>query len=147
MRTILPPTYLLGGLVLLVLLWVWLPGPDLIDAPWNLIGVPLGLIGVGLNVVGDRQFQRAKTGMHPFGQPRILVTTGVFRYSRNPMYVGMVLLLLGITILLGRATPFVSPALLWAVLNYRFIAHEERTMAERFGEEYLRYRRRTPRWV
>lgn len=78
---ILPPTYLLGSLVVLVLLWVWLPGPDFIDAPWNLVGVPLGLIGVGLNVVGDRQFQRAQTGMHPFGQPRILVTTGVFRYS------------------------------------------------------------------
>ena len=147
MKQTLPPTYLLTSLILLAGLWALLPGPRIIEAPWNLLGVELGVLGVGLNLVGNRQFQKAKTAMNPFGQPRVLVTTGVFRHSRNPMYLGMVLLVLGIAILLGRATPFVAPALLWIALKYRLIPQEERTMSERFGKEYIRYRTRVRRWI
>ena len=147
MKRTLPPTYLLTSLILLAGLWALLPGPRIIEAPWNLLGVELGVLGVGLNLVGNRQFQKAKTAMNPFGQPRVLVTTGVFRYSRNPMYLGMVLLVLGIAMLVGRATPFVAPALLWIALKYRFIAHEERAMAERFGEDYTLYQTCVRRWV
>ena len=147
MRAILPPTYLLASLILMATLWVLLPGPRVIEAPWNLIGVGLVLLGVGLNVAGDRQFQRAKTTMHPFGDSHVLVTTGVFRYSRHPMYLGMVLLVVGMAMLLGHATPFLAPVLLWATLRYRFIAHEERVMAERFGERYTLYQKRARRWV
>ena len=147
MRAILPPTYLLASLILMVTLRVFLPGPRVIEAPSSLIGVGLGLLGVGLNVVGDRQFQRAKTTMNPFGEPRVLVTTGVFRYSRHPMYLGMVLLVVGMAMHLGYVTPFLAPTLLWAVLHYRFIPQEERTMSERFGEEYIRYRTRVRRWI
>ena len=147
MRAILPPTYLLASLILMVTLRVFLPGPRVIEAPSSLIGVGLGLLGVGLNVVGDRQFQRAKTTMNPFGEPRVLVTTRVFRYSRHPMYLGMVILVVGMAMLLGYAMPFAAPVLLWAVLWYRFIAHEERAMAERFGEEYTLYQKRVRRWI
>ena len=147
MRAILPPTYLLASLMLMATLWVFVPGPRVIEAPWNLIGVGLGVLEVGLDVVGDRQFQRAKTTMNPFGEPHALVTTGVFRYSRHPMYLGMVLLVVGMAMLLGYVTPFLAPTLLWAVLHYRFISHEERTMSERFGEAYSRYRTRVRRWI
>lgn len=147
-RPILPPTYLLGSLVLMVLLWQFVPGPHLIVFPWNLVGLLPTLIGMTLNVVGDRQFHRAKTTMNPFGQPHELVTTGVFRYSRHPMYLGLVLIVLGTATLLGYATPLAAPAMLWALLHYRFIPHEERTMSERFAERYGRYVNRGPRrWV
>jgi protein-S-isoprenylcysteine O-methyltransferase Ste14 len=148
MKTILPPTYLLASLVLAMTLWVFLPGPRVIDSPWNLTGIGLSLLGAGLNIVGDRQFQRAKTTMNPFGEAHVLVTAGVFRCSRHPMYLGLVLIVLGVATLLGYATPFVAPTLLWAVLHYRFIPHEERTMFERFGERYSRYVHKVRRrWV
>ena len=147
-RPILPPTYLLGCLVLMVLLWTLAPGPHLIAFPWNLVGLLPTSIGIALNVVGDRQFHRAKTTMNPFGQPDELVTTGVFRYSRHPMYLGLVLIVLGMATLLGFATPFVAPPLLWMVLQRRFIPHEERVMSERFGERYGRYVVQGPRrWI
>ena len=86
--------------------------------------------------------------MNPFGQPHELVTTGVFRYLRHPMYLGLVLIVLGTAMLLGYATPFAAPAMLWVVLHYRFIPHEERTMSQRFGERYSRYVHQVPRrWV
>ena len=147
MRAILPPTYLLASLILMAALWAFLPGPRLIEPPWNLIGLGLGLLGVGLNLVGDRQFQKAKTAMNPFGQPKVLVTTGVFRHSRNPMYLGMVFLVVGIATALGYATPFAAPVLLWAVLRYRFIPHEERTMAQHLEEAYNHYRSHVRRWI
>ena len=102
---------------------------------------------MGLNLVGDRQFQKAKTAMNPFGQPKVLVTAGVFRHSRNPMYLGMVLLVVGIAVTLGYATPFTAPVLLWAVLRYRFIPYEEGKMAECFGEAYIHYLSRVRRWI
>jgi hypothetical protein len=109
-QPILPPTYLLGSLVLMVLLWKFLPGPHLIVFPWNLVGPLPTFMGVTFNVVGDRQFHRAKTTMNPFGQPHEVVTTGVFRCSRHPMYLGLVLIVLGTATLLGYATPFAPSA-------------------------------------
>jgi len=145
-RPVLPPVYLLGTLLLMIALWVCSPGPRVIAVPWNLFGVALAVLGLGLNVIGDRQFQRAKTTMNPFGKPRVLVTAGVFRYSRHPMYLGMVLLTIGLAIFIGYATPFAGAAL-WAVLNYRFIPHEEHTLSASFGQQYERYRTSTRRWL
>jgi protein-S-isoprenylcysteine O-methyltransferase Ste14 len=123
------------------------PGPRVIAVPWNLIGVAFVVLGIGLNVIGDRQFQRAKTAMNPFGEPRVFITTGVFRYSQHLMYLGMVLLTSGLAIFIGYVTPFAGPGLLWAVLNRRFIPHEEHTMSRCFGQQYERYRTSTRRWL
>ncbi len=147
MRMILPPTYLLVSLVLATALSVFLPGPRIVASPWTVIGIGLIVIGVGINIVGDRQFQRAKTTMNPFGSPRTLVTTGVFRCFPHPMYAGLVLIVIGTAVLLGYATPFIAPVLLWTVLRYRFIPQEERVLSQRFGEEYRVYRTRVSRWL
>jgi len=147
MKRILPPSYLLTTIAVMIVLWTRAPGPRIVASPWNWSGVLLVAVGVGLNVAGDRQFQTTTTTMHPFGQPRVLVTTGVFAYSRHPMYLGMVLLVIGLAILLGYATPFALTGLLWAALNWRFIPHEERVMSNAFGQEYQAYRAHTRRWL
>jgi protein-S-isoprenylcysteine O-methyltransferase Ste14 len=147
MKQTLPPAYLLTTIGLMIALWTLAPGPRIIPSPWNWTGVLLVAVGVGLNVAGDRQFERARTTMHPFGQPRVLVTTGVFAHSRHPMYLGMMLLVIGLAILLGYVTPFALTALLWVALNWRFIPHEERVMSNAFGQEYQEYRAHTRRWL
>src|SRR4029078_8593855 len=132
MKRILPPAWLLTTIGLMIAVWTLAPGPRIIAAAWNWSGVLLVAAGVGLNVAGDRQFQTAGTTMHPFGQPRVLGTTGVFAHSRQPMYLGMVVLVIGLAILFGYAAPFAPTVLLWAALNWRFIPHEERVMSDVF---------------
>jgi len=147
MKQVLPPVYLLTTLGLMIAVWTLAPGPRIIASPWNWTGVLLVAAGIGLNVAGDRQFHTARTTMHTFGQPRVLVTTGVFAHSRHPMYLGMVVLVIGLAILLGYTTPFAPAALLWGALNWRFIPHEERVMSDAFRPEYQAYRAHTRRWL
>lgn len=147
MKQMLPPAYLMTSIGLMLALWAGAPGPRFIASPWNWSGVLLVALGIGLNIAGDRQFQRSRATMHPFGAPRVLVTTGVFARTRNPMYVGMVVLVLGIAILLGHVSPFVAIGLLWGVLNWRFIPREERAMASAFGGAYREYQAHTRRWI
>jgi protein-S-isoprenylcysteine O-methyltransferase Ste14 len=147
MKQMLPPAYLLIAIVLMIALWMLAPGSRIIPTPLNLTGAGLAIIGIGLNVAGDRQFHKAKTTINPFGEPRALLTTGVFTYSRHPMYLGMVLLVIGLAILLGYTTPFGAAGLLWATLNWRSVPREERIMSNSFGKQYQEYREQTRRWL
>ncbi|MFZ1105652.1 MAG: isoprenylcysteine carboxylmethyltransferase family protein [Hyphomicrobiaceae bacterium] len=77
----------------------------------------------------------------------MLVTDGLFRWSRNPMYLGFVLRLLGTAILLGTTTPFIAPALFALIADRWYIAFEERAMGEKFGVDDAAYMGRTRRWL
>jgi protein-S-isoprenylcysteine O-methyltransferase Ste14 len=83
----------------------------------------------------------------PFEQPSALVTNGVFRLSRNPMYVGFVLILGGVAILLGTVSPYVVVAAFAVVMDRRFIRAEEQALHGRFGAEWASYRSRVRRWI
>jgi protein-S-isoprenylcysteine O-methyltransferase Ste14 len=74
------------------------------------------------------------------------MTSGVFRISRNPMYLGMTLILFGVSILVGSLTAFVSPVAFFFISEHQFIPLEEKSMENVFGESYLDYARRVRRW-
>ena len=76
-----------------------------------------------------------------------LVTSGVYRITRNPMYLGMLLVLAGWGVWLGNAAAFVGLPLFVAVLNLLQIAPEERVLRERFGDAFTRYAARVRRWI
>lgn len=92
-------------------------------------------------------FARARTTVIPHGRPSAFVVTGPYRFSRNPMYLGGVLLLLGTAAILGAAIAFVFPFLFAAVLTVVHIPPEEKALEARFGEEYVSYKRRVRRWI
>ena len=76
-----------------------------------------------------------------------MVTGGPFAFTRNPMYLGLVLCLLGWAVLLGSLVPFaVVPAFL-ALLHFRFVLREEPFMADRFGQDYASYHEQVRRWL
>ena len=102
--------------------------------------------GLVIEVVADRAFKRHGTTVKPFAVSSALVTTGVFRLSRNPMYLGMVLVLAGIALLVGSLVALVPAVALAVVLDRRFINVEEKMLAERFGDAWTDYRQRTRRW-
>lgn len=76
-----------------------------------------------------------------------LVTDGVFRISRNPMYLGLVLLLIGWAVWLGSASPWLVPPLFVTVITVVQIIPEERALGQRFGDQYRTYQQRVARWV
>jgi protein-S-isoprenylcysteine O-methyltransferase Ste14 len=124
-----------------------LPVARVIPLPWSLAGLVLVTAGVAVNIVADRQFTAARTTVNPFGAPTTLVTTGPFRVSRHPMYLGMVSALLGVAVTLGSATPFLVPPAFAVLLTVRFIHAEEAALAARFGDAWTAYAARTRRWI
>ena len=85
--------------------------------------------------------------MKPHLKPSALMTSGVFRVTRNPMYLGMTLILFGVSICVGSVSAFVSPAFFYLISERYFIPPEEAVMENVFGEKYLEYKRRVRRWV
>ncbi len=143
----LPPTYLIVSIVAMVgfhLLW---PGMQLLPFPWNLFGILFLAIGCFLNLTADAAFKKRQTTVKPSETSSALVTDGVFRVTRNPMYLGFVLILVGIGLFMGSLTPFAVIPLLGVLMDVMFIRAEERMLEEEFGDRWVRYKDETRRWV
>lgn len=103
--------------------------------------------GLMLNIVSAGLFKKVDTPLIPFHKSTSLVIKGPFKVTRNPMYLGMVLFLVGVAIAFGSLLPFVViPAFIFVIQN-NFIAGEEHFMEELFGDEYLEYKKRVRRWL
>ena len=142
-----PPVILLVFILCQVGLHYRYPVTTIIPSPWNWIGAALIALGILVASGPALSFARAKTTVRPFHDSSTLVRTGLYRYTRNPMYVGMVCVLLGVAALTGSLTPFIMPVLFVPVLNSRVIRHEESMLEERFGDEYREMLRSVPRWL
>lgn len=143
---ILPPHYFALSLVLIIGIGV-LEAGSLLPAPWPYLGVLPVLIGVLLAVQGSRQFAQAGTNIIPFTESSALVTTGVFAYSRNPMYTGMVLALAGAALIMNGFYSWLVVIAFIAIIRILFIRGEEALMAETFGEDYVAYKASVRRWL
>ncbi|MCB0226664.1 MAG: isoprenylcysteine carboxylmethyltransferase family protein [Anaerolineae bacterium] len=100
-----------------------------------------------INVIAANTFQTQNTTIKPFEESTALVTGGLYQVSRNPMYLGMVLILAGVAILLGSLTPFGVIPVVIILLNRNFIRFEEQSLAQTFGPLWVEYRQRVRRWV
>jgi protein-S-isoprenylcysteine O-methyltransferase Ste14 len=144
---LLPPRLVLILLVAMGALHLLLPGPTLLLFPYTLVGAAVAALGLVVTLSGARLFARVRTNLRTRNEPGVLVTDGLFRWSRNPMYLGFVLLLLGTAILLGTTTPFIAPALFAIIADRWYIVFEERAMQTKFGAQYEAYMDRTRRWL
>jgi protein-S-isoprenylcysteine O-methyltransferase Ste14 len=144
---LIPPILVLILLAVMIALRVVAPGPVLVSYPYNLAGAVLATLGLLVTGAGARLFARVGTNIRTFNEPGTLVTDGLFRWSRNPMYLGFVLLLAGTAIFLGAATPFLAVVLFALIADRWYIAFEERALERKFGEDYAAYMRRTRRWI
>ena len=125
------------------------PTPQ-IGGSWRLfVAAFVSGIGAILLTLAVSAFVRAKTTVNPLdpGSAEKLVTSGLFRFSRNPMYLGMLLVLTGWVILLGAWSAMLAPALFIWVMTVFQIKPEERSLQLKFGDEFSAYRRQTRRWI
>jgi len=143
----LPPVLTLLSMALMVLLHTAVPVITVIETPYRFSGLGFVLFGALIVLLSANYFRSINTTIHPFGEPSFLATTSLFKISRNPMYLGMLLMLIGVAICLGTLSPnLVAPLFIWSITN-RYIMKEEQKLERIFGEQYLRYKRKVRRWI
>ena len=144
---LLPTYYFLLAILLMIVLHVLIPLVNMLDFPWTIFGIIPVACGIILNLIADGAFKKAKTTVKPFQESTSLVTTGVFSLSRNPMYLGFVLILIGSGILLGSLTPFIILPIFIVLINRNFISIEEQMLQDKFGKEWSEYKSKVRRWI
>jgi protein-S-isoprenylcysteine O-methyltransferase Ste14 len=146
-RKIIPPVYFLLSLIAMAGLHFLAPIARVIPQPWSYVGGALVVLGIALTAIAAGSFRRAGTPVVPFEISTALVTTGLYRLTRNPMYLGLALALVGVAVLIGTLSPFLPiPVFVW-IIQAQFIRGEERFLEEIFGAGYLAYKSRVRRWI
>ena len=145
---IIPPLWTLIFLAVALALHFALAPAPISYLAWGWPAAAVSIAGFLLALWGSYLFKKADTEILPTSETnRALVTSGPFAYSRNPMYLGLVLLSLGIALAVGTWPMFLAPAALFLTLNFAFIPFEEEKMARLFGKEYADYRGGVRRWL
>ncbi len=142
-----PPTVLAASIAAMAALHFLLPLGQVLDWPWRVLGIVLIVFGSVYNLWSDALFKKHRTTVKPYLVPAALVSEGPFRFSRNPMYLGMVTMTLGLAFLLGSLSPLIVPVCFAVALDRLFIPIEERSMERAFGESWEQYRQRVRRWL
>ncbi len=141
-----PPNYFYLSIIISALLFYLLPGYNLIGYPYRWLGALLLLIGIVFVSYSFLQFNKAQTS-EKFQKSDSLVTNGLYRYSRNPMYLGAVIFLIGFSVFLGNIISFLVPIAFFMIINQMFIPYEEEKAEKEFDQKYLDYKKQVRRWL
>jgi len=144
-----PPVYMLLMAGLMWLLDRFSPVMEIIPMPWNKLGFIVMLLAMFADGMSLMQFFRVHTSINPIHPEKadVLVTSGMYRMTRNPMYMGLLLLLSGWAIILGTLSPFLALPLFIFVLTVQQIIPEEIILEQKFGQQYRDYKQSVKRWL
>lgn len=142
-----PPAFYLAGFGIGLVLEAVAPIEGLSNPAKAILGVAGIVLWLAFGGRAVATFLRARTGIIPVRPATVLVTSGPYRLTRNPMYVGFALLYAGLAIWLDVIWAVIALPLVLLVVDRYVIAREEHYLDRRFGEEYLRYRARVRRWL
>jgi protein-S-isoprenylcysteine O-methyltransferase Ste14 len=142
-----PPFFYAAG----VLLGAWLdhvmPLFTYAVRPARFVAIGCAVLWLVLMLGAVGLFRRARTSIVPIRPASVLVVEGVYRFTRNPMYLSLVFLYLTVTLWFGLAWPWVFLPVVIACIHRLVIAREERYLLRRFGRSYLDYQQRVRRWL
>ena len=142
-----PPFFFVIPLGIGVLIHRFHPAPLMSREIAVALGIPLVLLGTALVAFAMILFFRARTRPTPIQPTTKIVETGPYRFTRNPMYVGMTLLYLGVTLWVDTFWPLLFLPLVLFMVQRFVIAREERYLEAKFGESYRGYKARVRRWI
>ena len=144
MKITYPPIILLASLITQFIIFFSFPiRADLS----SLLGLILIFVGVSMATISFRLMSKIKTTFIPDGIPEKLVSTGPFKFSRNPIYLGMFLILFGTAFLMGSVSALLVSLIFALIINFKWISHEEKKMSEIFGEDWKDYCSKVRRWL
>ncbi len=110
-------------------------------------GVAVAILGLGVVILASRSFKRVETNIEPWKPTTTIISTGIFAYSRNPIYVAFCLVTIGVGIFLNSIWVLFSVIPSAILVYYIAIKKEETYLEEKFGEEYLLYKSNVRRWL
>jgi protein-S-isoprenylcysteine O-methyltransferase Ste14 len=148
----LPPVALIACVILMITMHQIMPMLHLsmmhfIAPGLRWVGLFLVVLGLLMAIWHARLFRRLRTNINTFAEPGQLTTEGLFARTRNPMYLGMLICLIGVSITLGALSPIIGVVIFWLLLQFWYIPFEEAAMAQKFGDQYVEYQRKVPRWL
>ena len=144
MKITYPPVILLSALIIQSVLYFTYP------VLLNLsifFGIFIVLLGIILVYISLKKLSKMETTFIPDGEPAKLVVDGPFRISRNPTYLGMLLILLGTALSLQSLSSLMVAAVFFLIINFTWIRHEENKLSEIFKEDWQDYSSKTRRWL
>ncbi|MGB2931181.1 MAG: isoprenylcysteine carboxylmethyltransferase family protein [Methyloceanibacter sp.] len=150
-EVVVKPPLLFAGALLIGCLLSWLipigPGLSAANGRALAVGGSLALAGLALGVLSIREFRRAGTSVVPGEPSTTLLETGPYRFTRNPIYIGLVILYFGLAIVLTSAWMLVLLLPVLIVLQRGVVEREEAYLKTKFGDAYRQYQARMPRWL
>lgn len=144
-KIFIPPVFFFLSTLTIVLFYFLLREYNFVKFPYNLSGILLLFAGFSLMGKTRELFNKHKTTLF-FEKSSCIVDEGIFSKTRNPMYCGMFLGLMGIAICFQNVFSLIVPFLFLAIIRFFFIPLEEKMMTETFGQQYIDYIKRTRRW-
>ena len=142
-----PTTWFIVLLIVIIVIRFIIPDIRIIPFPYNYLGWLFVIAGVVLNLWTDNLLKRYNTTVKPYLKPSHFISNGPFSISRNPMYLGMLVILTG-TAILFKSIILLIPAILYIVImNLFYIRKEESNLLEQFGNEFLQYKKKVRRWI
>lgn len=145
---ILPPVWFFGFLGAGLLVHFFVPGARVFEFGDTIIGIGLVVFGLVFAMYPSSLFAKEKTEILPTSETnRVLITYGPYRYTRNPMYVGMVAGLFGAAVWVGTLPLYAAALIYFCLFNFVIIPFEEGKLHRIFGDEYAAYRRAVRRWL
>ena len=119
----------------------------MLSSPYNYLGAIPFLLGLIMTTQTARLIRKRDTQISPYGKPRKLLVEGWFKISRNPIYLGFTLSLIGIWWWMGGWSPILGVLLFITVIHLKFIPMEEQNMEMAFGADYLAYKTKVRKWI
>lgn len=139
--------YFMVIIIVNILLHYLVPIKQIVHFPYRYVGILLFVLGWIPNFWYGIYFRKMKTSIPAKEVPKKFVTTGLFRISRNPIYLGMIVALFGEAVFLGSLVSFILPVLFAILINIFNVAFEEKIMEKKFGKKYLDYKKTVRRWI
>lgn len=147
MKKVIPPILFLICILLMLALTLLMPEYRFIKSPINYLGVAPIIIGIAISIRTSRLFDKLNTEIHTFKRPKHLVETDLFRFSRNPIYLGFTIALLGVCCLSANLVALSGVLIFFLISNFWYIPYEEKNMEKEFGDQYKSYKSRIRRWI
>lgn len=142
-----PPFIAVFCILLALLLDYLFPNLRLINEPYNNIGAVFIILGFANLIWSFYLFKKNKTPIIPGKKPTFVVVRGPYKFTRNPMYLSVTVILFGISFYIGNILSFAAPLIFFLMMSYVFVPFEERLLEELFGKKYIEYKKKVRRWI